>query len=204
MPISHKYKALFVHIPKTGGQSVSQMLGLKQHFNVTKGYWGAELGLVLTHLTIDHLKTRMDISDYYVFAFVRDPYRRILSEYNWRMRNRMAFEEPTGDMMSFVDYCELLYRKWDGLMNDPDMTNVKTTNIQHIRPQGDYVDSDVNIYHCEDFNNECRKIQSILGITGPIPKRNVGRYNTEHTPRTIEITNILYGDDFKRFGYSLY
>ena len=177
------------------------MLGLVQHKNVDVDYWGVESGLVLTHLTIEHIKSRMNISDYYVFAFVRNPYNRIISEYNWRMRNRKAFEDPTGRRMRFTKYCELLYSKWDGLMNDSDMTNVKITNIQHIRPQSDYVDDDVEIYRHEDFKNECLRIQERLGIDVAIPRRNMAKYNTKHTDRTIEKTNELYAEDFKTFGY---
>ena len=203
MPISLTHKAIFIHIPKTGGQSVSQMIGLKQYENVSTCYWGVKDGLVLTHLTISQLKSRFDISGFYVFAFVRDPYTRILSEYNWRMRNRAAFEEPTGSFMGFVDYCELLHSKWERLMNDPDMNNVKITNIQHVRPQSGYVDDDVEIYRYENFTNECLRVRDRLGISRDVQKRNVGSYNTQHTDRTIEITNELYADDFRKFGYSM-
>jgi len=204
MPISINYKAIFVHIPKTGGRSVNSMLKLRQHQDVTRSYFGVELGLVLTHLTISQIKSRMDIGEYYVFAFVRNPYTRILSEYNWRMRNRTAFEEPTGKMMSFGAYCELLLSKWHQLMNNPNRSNVEITNIQHIRPQGDYVDGDVDIYRHEDFINECLKIQDRIGMTRkPVPMLNVGKYKTVHTPRTIEITNALYEYDFELFNYKM-
>jgi len=195
MPISFAHKAVFIHIPKTGGQSVARMLGIPKYD--LKRYYGTNgSGLALTHLTIEHLKTLVDVSGYFIFAFVRNPYTRILSEYNWRMRNHRAFEEPTGNMMDFSGYCELILRKWDKMMANPNITE-----RQHVTPQHKYVDSTVVIYRHETFERDCIKIQKRLGINQPIPRVNVGTYNTKHTDRTIEITNKLYSEDFKTFGY---
>ena len=204
MPISFSHKAVFIHIPKTGGQSISAMLGIQKQD--LKQYYGRELsngqawkdGLVLTHLTLEHLKTRMDISGYYVFAFVRNPYTRIISEYNWRMRNRAKFEEPTKIMMHFTGYCELLLNKWDKIMANPNITE-----RQHVTPQHEYVDSSVDIYRYENFIHSCMKIQRRFGINKPIPRINIGQYYTKHTDRTIEITRMLYAEDFKRFNYKI-
>ena len=145
----------------------------------------------------------MDVSGFYIFAFVRNPYTRILSEYNWRMRNISAFNEPTGKPMSFVDYCELLLSKWDEIFDDTGLTNLRITNRQHVRPQYKYVDKDVNIYRYENFREECIKIQDAIGIDRCFPKTNIGSYKTKHTDRTIEITNELYAKDFKVFDYEL-
>ena len=202
MPISHAHKACFVHIPKTGGQSIADMFGIgRQDLSqyrgreVKEGQTWTE-GLVLTHLTIEHIKQRMDVSGYYIFAFVRNPYTRIISEYNWRMRNRAAFEEPTSNLLTFERYCELLLSKWGKIMANPNITE-----RQHVTPQYKYVDSSVDIYRYETFERDCIKIQKRLGINVPIPRVNAGGYDTKHTERTIEITNELYGEDFKTFGY---
>lgn len=203
MPISHTHKAIFIHIPKTGGQSISAMLGIQKH-DVSQWY-GREVqdgqswkdGFVVTHMRIEDIKKRVDISKYYIFAFVRNPYTRIISEYNWRMRNRAAFEEPTGELMSFLEYCELLLSKWDKIMANPNITE-----RQHVTPQHKYVDSSVDIYSYENFIHGCLKIQKRLGMVKPIPRVNIGQYYTKHTDKTIEITRELYRGDFERFGYS--
>ena len=179
------------------------MLGIQKH-DLSQWY-GREVrdgqawkdGFVVTHMRIVDIKKRIDISDYYVFAFVRDPYTRIVSEYNWRMRNRAAFEEPTGKLMSFESYCELLHRDWDRIMDNPNVTE-----RQHVTPQHVYVDEDVDLYRFENFAEECEKIKKRLGITGETPRVNWGGYATKHTERTKEITRILYGEDFKTFNYS--
>ncbi len=203
MPISHAHNAIFIHIPKTGGQSISAMLGIQKH-DLTQWY-GRELkngqawkdGFVVTHMRIEDIKKRVDISKYYVFAFVRNPYTRIISEYNWRMRNRTAFEEPTGRLMSFEEYCELLYKDWDKIMANPNVTE-----RQHVTPQYKYVDSSVDVHYYEQFELACLKIQKRLGMSKPVPRVNMGVYDTNHTDRTKRITRELYGEDFDRFGYS--
>jgi hypothetical protein len=196
MPVSFKYNAWFIHIPKTGGKSISAMLGLQQHD--LSVWYGRKDGLVLTHLTLDQLRERVDVDKYYKFAFVRDPYKRIVSEYNWRMRNRAAFEEPTGKYMSFVAYCELLLDKWDKIMANPNITE-----RQHVTEQYKYVDDTVDIYRHEDFVNECKRLQKRLGMNTPVPHVNGAQYATQHTDRTIQITNIIYEKDFETFGYKM-
>jgi len=112
------------------------------------------------------------------------------------MRNRLAWDEPTGRLMSFDDYCELLLSKWDNAMANPNITE-----RQHIMPQHTYVDSSVDIYHYESYEADCWKLQKILGIYSKIPEVNAGSYSTKHTERTKEITRLLYAEDFKQFGY---
>ena len=191
MPISHKHKAVFVHIPKTGGQSVSSMLGIAKN-SVANLY--ADM---LTHLSIDLIEQRADITNKYIFAFVRDPYTKILSEYDWRMRNRSSiiYNEPSDQMMSFPDYMNRLYYRW------PFMGEVEHHLKAHILPQHTFIDERVDVYRFESFGESVEKIMGILGIPCKLKHVNRGPTHQRHTKRTIEIVNELYEQDFKQFGY---
>lgn len=107
MPIHHKYKILFIHIPKTGGSSIETFFNMTKIENL---YYGNEIGeldgvrYALQHMTAFHLKY-LDLAskyfdDYFKFAFVRNPYERVLSEYFGQ------------DKRTRVDFDLDLYKKW--------------------------------------------------------------------------------------------
>lgn len=191
MPISYKHKAVFVHIPKTGGQSVSSMLSIAKH-SVPNLY-----AQYLTHLSIDLIEKRADITGKYIFTFVRDPYTKILSEYDWRMRNRhsIIYNEPTDQLMSFPEYMDRLYYRW------PMLDDVNHHEKAHILPQHVFIDERVDVYRFENFAADWKKVTEILGVPYKMKHVNRGPQHKQHTKRTIEIVNELYAEDFKQFGY---
>ena len=187
MPVSHKHKVVFVHIPKTGGKSVSKMLGIKKG-NDNYYYSGKENER--THYTVDMIPY-----DYYKFAFVRDPYTRIKSQHLHRMRNLAAKREPTNKSISFVEYCRVLSDRWDVIKY------VNHLYKSHVIPQTDYINKEVDLYRFEDFDNECKRLCDRLEIDCKVPKINVSGETCEHTDETKEITARLYKSDFELLDY---
>ncbi len=106
--ISHEHKVIFVHIPKTGGQSVEHMflddLGLT---------WEERAPLLLrpnqdpavgprrmAHLYADEYVskghvTQAQFDSYLKFAVVRNPYHRIVSEYLYRFQKTSWWKTPS-------------------------------------------------------------------------------------------------------------
>jgi len=190
MPIDFTHKAIFIHIPKTGGRAVSQLMGIQK--DVRKNLYCKEL----THMTLPMIKKHVDTKGYYVFTFVRDPYTRITSEYSWRMRNIMSpvFQEPVAYRLSFAAYMELLLERWDKLSS---VWNERC----HVVPQVEYLNDRVNIFRFEKIESECDVLKRMFGIDKGLQKVNPGVALPQHTERTREITRLLYRDDFKRLGY---
>jgi hypothetical protein len=92
MPISHKEKIIFIHIPKTGGGSVEKTLniwGSDNNGSLIPDYnilYGLAENKLLHHLTFREILdlTKKKFKDYKVFSFVRNPYDKIVSEFLWR------------------------------------------------------------------------------------------------------------------------
>jgi len=78
--ISQQYKCIFIHIPKTGGTSIEQKLGLFDELK--RG--------VQDHRTIHEIKNNLsyfEFKSYFKFTFVRNPWARIFSWYKNIMRD---------------------------------------------------------------------------------------------------------------------
>ena len=88
MILSIKHKFIFIHIPKTGGESITQKL----RWHLTKKrrgedlqdfiYWGESNGTDLAHIYQDILSKYVPedmIKTYFKFCIVRNPYNRCYS-----------------------------------------------------------------------------------------------------------------------------
>ena len=96
--ICRDYNCLFVHIPKTGGQSIEQFFMNLLHLDWDKDRTTLHLQRnddttqgteKLAHLSaaeyVDYgYVSRQEFSEFFKFSFVRNPWSRILSEYRYR------------------------------------------------------------------------------------------------------------------------
>lgn len=130
MFLSPQRKILFFHIPKTAGNSVKTSLGnkLPSHKDIAKHLSNAYLKIVsknnstldlqtlkaLPPQHIDQVQARpifdllnLDLSDYFEFVIVRNPYDRILSQYNYNNYH--------GNIDKFLDEYETSLKDTDSL-----------------------------------------------------------------------------------------
>src|SRR6187402_3169911 len=71
--ISHKHQCIFVHIPKTAGNSINRVFGVG---------WENHKDLARYHAEIP----RETFERYFKFAIVRNPWDRLLSDYNYQKK----------------------------------------------------------------------------------------------------------------------
>jgi hypothetical protein len=209
--ISHKHKTIFIHIPKTGGQSMEQMflddLGLD---------WAGREPLLLrpntdpdkgpqrlAHLYADeYVKygyvTQEQFDSYFKFAVVRDPYARIVSEFFFRFKKTAFWKRPSAP--SFVS------QSFETDFSD---------TARHLATQTRYVmDSDGKmivdqIIKLENLNTEIGPLsEKIFGEARVAPHRNKSRL--AGTRRKARIRSQIkamirnkYRSDFETFDYPI-
>jgi chondroitin 4-sulfotransferase 11 len=191
MTISEQYNCIFVHIPKCGGTSINNILDPAS----TKATCACKRGQVMNnheHASAIVIKnTKSAIFDtFFKFAFVRNPYDKLISEYFWTgMHKTMSFDR-------FIDSLPVL-------MNGGN---------SHYKEQYKFVcDQDnnlliPNIYKYEDYENAINTVSDILHITTKITKYNTTKHETYDkyfTPELYKTVNKLYEKDFQMFGYRM-
>jgi len=199
MPIFQKADKmiLFVHIPKAAGSSIEQLF--------TESGWSMNLFKPCSspyepaeqHLTYEKLGELLeDIDDITSFTVVRNPFRRLVSEWRWQLSTMRTTD---------VDFDHFVRRVQVSLLHS------RTYWDNHWRPQTEFLSDAINrvmkIENIdEDFSNFAREHD--LDLAGPIPRRNRSRRrflrsspklacSTETMDRILEI----YETDFDVLGY---
>lgn len=87
MPISYKHKIVFIHIPKTGGTSITNGLGIEQ---LKENLHGTEY----SHFTSNEIKEAYPKiwKKFFKFTIIRNPFDRLVSEWAYQGK-RKPFKE---------------------------------------------------------------------------------------------------------------
>jgi hypothetical protein len=197
--ICNEYKCLFVHIPKTGGQSVEHvfvdLLGLSwkrrskllllANKNPLKGPPRLAHLSAQEYLTHDYITSEL-FDSYFKFSFVRNPWDRLVSEYNYRYVNTYDFK--TWLLREFPEPKDDCYKKSLGYYN-------------HVIPQYDFLyDTDDNMLvdfigkfenFQQDFDHVCSKI-NLPKTTLPFKNASLSssKNSTKFTDRFLKSLRI--------------
>ena len=192
--ISHKLKFIFIHIPKTSGNSLS--LFLKDFIDNDVIHRSSNMGekqgisiicektkKCIKHNDITYYKNTYceKINDYFKFTIVRNPYDRMLSFYFWSKRkNNQKFNRN-----EFINF-------------------IKNNNsLQHK-----YIDNTFHIIHFENLINELKNIECFKEIVdfNNYPTLNASsnskrNYNEIYDKELKDLVFNKYKKDFEIFGY---
>lgn len=184
----------FAHIPKTGGSSIENML---KSFDEIKMALHSPGRKKITPMTPQHLHAKFlqrlfpDNFFDWEFTIVRNPYTRLVSEYNMK-------KEKSG--MTFEAYVSKCFDKFRRLPH---------TRDNHIRPQIDFISDNTKVYKLEDgLETPLKDALTHLdishsrldGILRHDRKSNdFDPYSV--SPRLHSIIQDFYRNDFERFGY---
>lgn len=207
MPISHKYKCIFVHIPKAAGESIEYALDIAndstdRNIENRKIMYGlidpssidlknhGFLSPVLQHLTIKDLKIILptDIfNQYFKFAFVRNPWDRILSFYLFTKKTIIQYSKH-----SFIQFLNEL----NPFLNQEQHVYIVDKNGETMVDfigRFENLDKDFKIV-CEKSNN----LQLKLLIRNTTKHKHYSYYYTDETRQLVA---DLFKTDIEMFGY---
>lgn len=205
--ISHPHRCIFVHIPKTGGSSVEDVIwpGPRSEAELWMGFTSRFRNRYQTgglqHLCAHQIRTVVgaDVFDsYFRFAIVRNPWDKAVSQFAW-LSKRADLREYLGlpEQAGFAMYLD------------------RITAIQHVQwmPQLDFLrapDGTMLVDHIgrfETLETDCARIFAAIGFAGKVlPHRRASvrarDYREYYTERTRDRLAEIYAEDIATFGYT--
>lgn len=190
-----EYRCIFVHIPKTGGVSVSRAL----FGNLAGG-----------HATICHYQavfSRREFDSYFKFSFVRNPWDRLHSAYNFLRSggmNERDLEWSSRVLSRFGSFDEFV-RQW--------ITRETVYSYYHFVPQTDFLCLPGQDQIAVDFVGRFERIEldfatvcSHIGRSVELPHHNATKaglapYRNAYTSASRRIVAAVYRRDIEMFGY---
>lgn len=191
-------RILFVHIPKTGGTSIESWLSSVAPLKLFNPIPPRSLRVTPQHLRMTDIEAMFG-ADYFdfVFAIVRDPYKRIESEFKMRTERSADVIASKGRFQSWLD------RVLNKAKTDPFFLD------GHLVPQWDFLTEACTIYRFEDGIGEI--IKDVAEKTG-LPLPHEIPHHRGSKPQQVEInwtahgtiaTNQKYRADFENLGYEM-
>lgn len=207
MIISDSKQFIFIHNPKAAGTSIREIL----HPYATVGVWQHKVNDNLPvgtdkslskHVTASKIREYVGQDKwnrYFTFAFIRNPWDLIVSQYLYAKRHIKAAKHTLA-RGSFTDFISWYDSKW------------AKNCIQPLRifPQLHYIGDGVTpivtfVGRFERMSIDFKKICNRLKINYALPHLNRtkhGHYRTFYTKKTRAIVRRLYGNDIETFGYT--
>lgn len=181
----------FIHIPKTGGQSVQRALkmGLRRHLSVT-----------------DALRKKEMLHCDYAFAFVREPYSWATSLFYWFSQLHHATTKRRPENAAMNQWCRNTDINEFWLNVDVPYLNRHTSGNMFRQQSWFLMRNDgtmhprVKVFRFEDMAVGWSQVQIDLGIDNELPHTN--RTSGERPPLNAEAkarVGELYALDFDNF-----
>ncbi len=192
-----KKKVLFVHIPKSGGTSVEAWIRTFAELRFHTIGKPSALRCTPQHLTNHNFLEFFGYGYFdYVFAIVRNPFDRLVSEY--RMR---AMEGQEGFWRAFPNFSPWLEASLAAQKSDPWHLD------NHLRPQWEFLSDATVVFRFEDgMDSILARVADELGVKPPetVPHEmqfSVTAPEVKWDKRDIIMVLDHYARDFSEFGY---
>ena len=203
MPTQIYNNIAFIHIPKTGGTSVSQLfpnseLFINKYLHVIK----SEDHFLLLHAPAQLLK-KYEPNLQFTFAFVRNPYTRFISMFC--MGKTLAVHNYKISVEGITQFCKDFKKS-----NFNEQVIFKSMTYFLYDKSICIVDQ---ILYYENFDDEIKKVFKLLKFVEPleIPHTNDNFYIDRNDykewyakcPMLYSFVNEIYKEDFKHFNYKM-
>jgi len=203
---SDAQRVLFVHVQKTGGQSIEHLL--RRHLpdaRKVSGLPGAK------HATYEAaLAAHPELGDYWAFGFVRNPWARMWSWYQMIERRQATAEGGNDWVATRIERNDF----WSGVLEHcPDFESFVMEGTDRFarlrRPQLDYLRSGERqvdfIGRTESLARDVGVVGERLGFATDVEQRNAGGsgdFRVHYTPAMRDRVAALFEVDLRAFGYA--
>ena len=199
--INHKYKFIFIHIPKTGGTSIEQVFYSKSN----------KTDVPCKHYTLKMLERgNLVPKDYFKFSFVRNPWDMTVSQYHFMWKS--SYPWPIHWRKEHKEFAKLSFEEWV-LHPSFQFSTIRSIDIIGNRHHdgtflGWIMGNKLNIDFIGKFENLQQDFDIICDKIGIPPKKLPHENKTKHKDyreyydeETKQIVGEKYAKDIEYFGY---
>jgi len=214
MPISRRYGVIFLHNPKAAGTSVEAALEISSSSDsLFSTSYSPEHIYAMQHLPYAELQRVVSAEDWHSlpkFTVVRNPWDRLVSDWNWRRNGRL----PLGDL-SFKDFLATVKEitadsDW---VHRTDRRRFQAEYLGHFIPQHLYAGpegSGVRVLRFERLDRQWKALcdEVLQASVPPLPVANKSDREDSHYSNMFEdkamvqVVQEIYAEDIRRFKYS--
>lgn len=200
--LNHRYRCIYVHIPKTGGNSVNRAFGLEWEDHKDLRRYAAEL-------------PAETFARYLKFAIVRNPWDRLLSDYNYQRKKSRP--DATKLFVFAHDGAKRRFGAWiRAVLSDPHRYDPGawggdvSAGLHRWSPQLDWISLDGRIavdrvLRLERLADDFPSVAETLGLRcRRLPRRNRRlhwHYSWYYDDETRDLVADYYARDIAAFGY---
>ena len=200
--ISHPHRCLSVHIPKAAGNSINQAFGIGWENH-------KDLALYPPELPADVF------ASYFKFTVVRNPWERLLSDYNYQIRksrpedSRLLVRDRDGGRRDFAEWAALALSTGDA--GEPSTWGGEVSpGIHRFSPQVAWISVDGRVgvdfvARLETIDRDFERIRAKAGLAvRRLPRRNSrlhAHYAWYYDDATRDLVAARYAADVAEFGY---
>lgn len=181
----------FIHIPKTGGQSIYKGFGVQKR----------------RHLPVSSEPRREEaLQADYAFAIVRNPYARAVSLFYWFAQLHLKPTRRCPENAAFNQWCRntdvnSFWQQIDIPYADRHMPMFRTQSY-FLKRKDDKIHPRIKIFRMEKMSEAWAQVNKDLGTDFQLPHINKSEHSSERDELTEEskrIIRTIYSEDFENF-----